>query len=65
MQFVRSWRPKISYHVISHLSIRLCPALPPGSHDSLSLWVSPAPYCQEGPNVNMLLHLDHLPWSTT
>ena len=38
---------------------------PPGFHDSLSLWVSPAPYCQEGPNVNMLLHLHYLPWSTT
>ena len=38
---------------------------PPGSHDSLSLWVSPAPCCQEGPNVNMLLHLHHLQCSTT
>ena len=38
---------------------------PEGSHGSLSLWVSPAPYCQQVPNVNMLLHIDHLPWSTT
>ena len=38
---------------------------PPGSHDSLSLCVQPAPNCEEWPNVNMLAHVEHLQWSTT
>ena len=31
-----------------------------GSHDCLSLWVKPAPICQEWPNinVNMLVHVE-------
>ena len=39
--------------------------LPAGCHDSLSLWVQPAPHCQEWPNVNMLVHAETLQWSTT
>ena len=38
---------------------------PPGSHDSLSLWVLTCSNCQEWPKVNMLVHVEHLQWSTT
>ena len=31
---------------------------------NLTVWVSPAPSCLVGPNLNMLLHLHHLPWSS-
>ena len=38
---------------------------PPGSHDCLTLWVQPAPCCQEWSNVNMRVHVEHLRWGIT
>ena len=57
----------LDVHYITQVTLAFMCVLvwPPGSHDSLSLWVQPAPNCQEWPNVNMFIHVDLLQWSTT
>ena len=48
--------PLVDHHIVTAGVL----VTPSGPHDSLVLWVQPAPDWQEWPNANMLLHVGHL-----